>query len=167
MVQAVKNLSANAGDKTRRFDPWVGKIPQRRARQPTQVFLPGESYGQRSWWAIVCALLILSVVSNSFWLHGGSPPGSSVHGDTSGKNTGVACHALLQGILPIQGLNPDLLHCRWNLYCLSHKESQWILEWVAYPFKPGSPAFRADSLPAELPGKPGLQSMGSQRLRHD
>ena len=48
VVQAVKNLSANAGDKTRRFDPWVGKIPQRRARQPTQVFLPGESYGQRN-----------------------------------------------------------------------------------------------------------------------
>ena len=31
-----------------RFDPWVGKIPQRRAQQPTQVFLPGESHGQRS-----------------------------------------------------------------------------------------------------------------------
>ena len=26
-----------------RFDPWVGKIPWRRARQPTPVFLPGES----------------------------------------------------------------------------------------------------------------------------
>ena len=31
-----------------RFDPWVGKIPCRRAQQPTAVFLPGESYGQRS-----------------------------------------------------------------------------------------------------------------------
>ena len=30
------------------FDPWVGKIPWRRARQPTPVFLPGESHGQRS-----------------------------------------------------------------------------------------------------------------------
>ena len=30
------------------FDPWVGKIPWRRAWQPTQVFLPGESHGQRS-----------------------------------------------------------------------------------------------------------------------
>ena len=26
-----------------------------------------------------------------------SPPGSSVHGDSPGKNTGVGCHALLQG----------------------------------------------------------------------
>ena len=31
-----------------RFDPWVGTIPWRRARQPTPVILPGESHGQRS-----------------------------------------------------------------------------------------------------------------------
>ena len=30
------------------FDPWVGKIPWRRKRQPIPVFLPRESYGQRS-----------------------------------------------------------------------------------------------------------------------
>ena len=30
------------------FDPWVGKIPSRRAGQPTPIFLPGESQGQRS-----------------------------------------------------------------------------------------------------------------------
>ena len=40
-----------------------------------------------------------------------SPPGSSVHGDSPGKNTGVACHAILQGIFPTQGSNPGLLHC--------------------------------------------------------
>ena len=34
-----------------------------------------------------------------------SPPSSSVHG-----NTGVGCHALLQGILPTQGLRLRLLH---------------------------------------------------------
>ena len=36
--------------------------------------------------------------------------GSSVHGDSSGKNTGMGSHALLQGILPTQGLNPGLLY---------------------------------------------------------
>ena len=36
-----------------------------------------------------------------------SPPSSSVHGHSPGKNTGVGCHALLQGIFPTQGLNPD------------------------------------------------------------
>ena len=46
-----------------------------------------------------------------------SPPGSSVHGDSPGENTGVGCYALLQGIFPTQGLNPRLLLCRWILYC--------------------------------------------------
>ena len=67
-----------------------------------------------------------------------SPPGSSVHGDSPGKNTGVVCHALLQGIFPTQGLKPRLLHCRQILYHLSHQESPRILEWVAYPFSRGS-----------------------------
>ena len=45
----VNNPPANAGDKRDELlDPWVGKIPWRRARQPTPVFLPGESHGQRS-----------------------------------------------------------------------------------------------------------------------
>ena len=37
-----------------------------------------------------------------------SPPGSSVLGDSPGKDTGVGCHALLQGIFPTQGSNPRL-----------------------------------------------------------
>ena len=49
-----------------------------------------------------------------------SPPSSSVHGNSSGKNTGVGCHALLQGIFPTQGSNPGLSHCRWILYHLRH-----------------------------------------------
>ena len=45
----VKNLLASAGRRMRhRFDPWVGRIPWRRVQQPTPVFLPGESHGQRS-----------------------------------------------------------------------------------------------------------------------
>ena len=52
-----------------------------------------------------------------------SLPDSSVHGASLGKNTGVGCHALLQGIFPTQGSNPDLLHCRWILYCLSPREA--------------------------------------------
>ena len=34
------------------FDPWVGKIPWRRAWQPTPVFLPGESRGW-AWWTVI------------------------------------------------------------------------------------------------------------------
>ena len=63
-----------------------------------------------------------------------SPPGSSVHEDSPGKNTGVGCHALLQGIFPSQGLNPGLPHCQCILYCLRHQGSPKLPEWVAYPF---------------------------------
>ena len=35
-----------------------------------------------------------------------SPPGSSVHADSPGKNTGVGCHVLFQGIFPTQRSNP-------------------------------------------------------------
>ena len=49
-----------------------------------------------------------------------SPPGSSVHGDSSGKDIGVGCHALLQG---------NLLHAE---------------------IEPRSPALQVDSLPSEL-----------------
>ena len=46
----VKNPSANSGRLKRnlRFDPWVRKIPWRRAWQSTPVFLPGESHTQGS-----------------------------------------------------------------------------------------------------------------------
>ena len=67
-----------------------------------------------------------------------SPPGSSVHEDSLGKNTGLGCHALLQEIFPTQGSNSGLLHCRQILQRLSHQESPRILEWVAYSFHRGS-----------------------------
>ena len=78
------------------------------------------------------------------------------------KNTGVGSLSLLQRIFLTQESNRGLLHCRWILYQLSHQGSPRILEWVAYPYpgdlpnpgiEPGFPALRADSLPAELPGK--------------
>ena len=62
-----------------------------------------------------------------------SPPGTSVHGDSSGRNTGVGCHALLRGAFN-QGLNPGLPHCRQIPYHLSLQRSPRILEWVTYPF---------------------------------
>ena len=66
-------------------------------------------------------VLSFSVVSD---LLDCSPPGSSVHGDSPDKNTGMGCHALLQGNLPEPGI------------------------------KDGSPVLQADSLPSEPPGKP-------------
>ena len=63
-----------------------------------------------------------------------SPPGTSVHGDSPGKNTGVSCQVLLQGNLR----NPGI-------------ESR-------------SPAPQADSLPSEPPEKPTNTGVGSRSL---
>ena len=52
-----------------------------------------------------------------------SPPGSSLHGDSPGKNAGVGYQALLQWIFPTQGLNLGCPHCRLILYQLSHQGS--------------------------------------------
>ena len=77
-------------------------------------------------------ILLLRLVAQSFptlWdPMDCSSPGSSVHGDSLGKNTGVGCHALLQEIFPIQGSNPGS--------------------------KPRSPTLQADSLLVEPLGKP-------------
>ena len=50
--------------------------------------------------------------------------------DSPGKNTGVGCHALLQGIFLSQGLNLrllSLLHCRWILHRWAIREAQYSL----------------------------------------
>ena len=43
--------------------------------------------------------------------------------NSPGKNTGVGCLSLLQGIFPTQGQNPGLSHCWHILYHLSHRGS--------------------------------------------
>ena len=50
---AITILATSAGHIRDGFDPWVGKIPWRRAWQPTPVFLSGEFHGQRSLGATV------------------------------------------------------------------------------------------------------------------
>ena len=56
-----------------------------------------------------------------------NPPGFSVYGDSPGKNTGVDCHALLQGIFPTRGSNSRLL-------CVLHWQVDSLL--LAPPGKP-------------------------------
>ena len=48
------------------------------------------------------------------------------------KNTGVGSLSLLQGFFPTQEWNRGLLHCRWNIYQLSHRESLAELKQLCY-----------------------------------
>ena len=64
-----------------------------------------------------------SVVSNSLQHHGLWPSSLLHPWNSPGKNTGVDCHSLIQGISLTQGSNLGLLHCRWILYSLSYQGS--------------------------------------------
>ena len=65
-------------------------------------------------------------MSNSVQPNGLQPTMLFSPWDSPGKNTGVGCHAFLQGIFLTQGPNPGLLHCRQILYHLSHQGSPII-----------------------------------------
>ena len=79
-------------------------------------------------------MLSLSIVSDCLRPHGCRLPGSSVHEDSLGKNTGVGCPPGL--FFPTQESNPDLLHCRRILYCLSHQGSPGHFGEMLKEFKP-------------------------------
>ena len=85
------------------------------------IYISSILFRLRLWVAILC--LVAQSCPTFCDPMNGSPPGSFVQGDSPGKNTGVGCHAFLQGIFPTQGLEPR------------------------------SPLLQVDSLPAELPGK--------------
>ena len=86
-----------------------------------------------------------------------SLPGSSVHGDSPGRNTGAVCHSLLQGIFPTQGSNPGLPHCRQILCPISHVACSQVQ--VPDPFKVSLLHPKTGSL------SPLLPSQGSQGIR--
>ena len=94
-----------------------------------------------------------------------SPPGSSIHRDSSGKNTGVGCHALLQGNLPHPGikLRSPALQVHSLLSEPPGQPKNTGVSSLSLPsledlpdreIELGSPALQVDSLPAQLPGKP-------------
>ena len=84
----------------------------------TQVLL-FHSTNRYSWMVKESESVSLSVVSNSAtpWTVAGQ---ALCPCDFPGKNTGVGCHSLLQGIIPTKGLNLSILNCRQILYHLSH-----------------------------------------------
>ena len=61
-----------------------------------------------------------SHVSNSSWPRGLKPTMLLWPRNPPGKSSGVYSYALLQGIVPTQGLNPGLMYCRQILYSLNY-----------------------------------------------
>ena len=78
--------------------------------------------------------------------------------DSPGKNTGVGCHFLLQGIFPTQGSNQGLLHCRQTLYPLSHQGSpcytisQFSRSVVSDSLRPHASQHARSPCPSPTPG---------------
>ena len=90
------------------------------AKQISQVEIGA---GGDQWWVGKWLLHVLSHVwlFVTLWTVAHQAPLSM--GISPGKNTGVVCHALLQGIFPTQESNPGFPHCRLILYHLSHQGS--------------------------------------------
>ena len=79
-----------------------------------------------------------SVVPDSLQPHGLQSTRLLYPWNSPGKNTGLSCHFLLQGIFPNQGSNPSLLcllHCRWSLCPLRHLGSPIFLINIIYSFQ--------------------------------
>ena len=75
-------------------------------------------------------MLLCSLLSDSSQSDGLQPTRLLCPLNFPGKNTGVGCHFLLQGIFLTQGSNlllMCLLHCRRILYFLSHREMAQII----------------------------------------
>ena len=66
-----------------------------------------------------------------------STPGSFVHGDSPGKNTGEGCQCPLPGDLPNLGIEPRSPALQADFLPAEPQGSPVILEWVAYPFSRG------------------------------
>ena len=77
--------------------------------------------------SFVCVCMLShSVMSDSLWPHGLYPARLLCPWNFPGKNTGMGCHFLLQGIFLPQGLNPCLLHWQVDSLPLCHLESPLV-----------------------------------------
>ena len=98
---------------------------------------------------VLCVFAVTSAVFDSLRPYGLEPTRLLCPSDSPGKNTGLSCHVLLQGIFPTQGLNcvfcdsgiaGGLLYCRdtreaqvqifttWNVHLLCSTWNIWRLQ---------------------------------------
>ena len=116
---AVKNLPASAGDAG--SIPGLGRSPGEGNSNPLQYSCLGKPMDRGVWWATVNGWVLVTQSCPTLCnLMDCSMPGSSVHGISPSRNTGIGSHFLLQGILPTQRSNQGLPHCSQILYLLSY-----------------------------------------------
>ena len=72
------------------------------------------------WLSTRCCRLVAQSCPTLLWPHGLKPSRLICPWDSPGKNTGVGCHFLLQGIFLTQGSNPHLLRWQADSLPMSH-----------------------------------------------
>ena len=80
----------------------------------------------------ICAMFSCSVVSDSLRPHGPQPARILCPGHFPGKNAGMGCHFLLQGIFLTQGSNLHLLHWQADSLPLCHLGSPYYVSLCGY-----------------------------------
>ena len=83
-------------------------------------------------WSTLCYCCLDAQPCLPLRSHGLSPARFLCPWDFPGKNTGVGCHFLLQGIFPAQEWNPHLFHWQADSLPLSHLESPLYLPHLAH-----------------------------------
>ena len=113
-----------------------------------------------------------SVMSDSLQYHGQQPASLFCPWKSPGKNTGVGCHSLLQGIFLTQGSNLGLLHCRQILYhpsqnCVLNMTTQFFFLLILFSFLISwPPCVACRILFLQLGIEPMPPALGAQRLNH-
>ena len=108
-------------------------------------------------WAIVFLWIKVKVKVTQSCLTPCDPHGLYSSRNSLCQNTGVGSLSLLQGIFPTQGLNPGILHCRWILHQLSHREAyEWRRNTNVHPISQGLLLFSGSVVFYSLQ-PPGLQ----------
>ena len=83
-------------------------------------------------YSLYCCCLVVKSCLTLLWPHALQPARLLRPRDFPGKNTGIGCHVLLQGVFPTQESNPSLLRWQADSLPLSHHERPYILYMFYY-----------------------------------
>ena len=135
-LQPINNVEIVSGEQQRdsATDTHVSILPQTpvSSRPPGNLELSSLCYIVSPCWLSILNIAVcgggglVAKLCPTLAICGLQPAGLLCPWNSPGKNTGVGCRALLQGIFSTQGSNPGLLHCRQILYRLSYEGQQCV-----------------------------------------